>query len=354
MKTPVLCSNYSRLLDLWVGRTVRRELTFAQTRFLRLGLCFLTLAAIGGSLSQPASAGVYLLFPLLLVSFFEGPQLGGRLSFLFLLMLACIGTSPWEMLILVPLFLFAVSLAGITASKYCHLYQHRKRLIKRLELAREVQRTMEPPTSLLLGGVHMQTRMEICQELGGDFVAARRLPDGGALVVVGDVQGKGPQSALTAAYLEGVFHHSCVSGMTSPEEVLKSMHHLLENKDGGRFVTAMCLRSDGDGRHWRIANAGHPLPILFDEVARRVGQTGVVLGIMGVFELGIADVEMNESQRMLILSDGCYEEEEVSESLQALLHPKSSLDEILDWIQDSNLNLHDDRTVVLLQHNSSG
>ena len=128
------------------------------------------------------------------------------------------------------------------------------------------------------------------------------------------------------------------------------MHNLLENKDGGRFVTAMCLRADEDARHWRIANAGHPLPILFDGVARRVGETGVVLGIMGILDLGVADIELSGSQQMLILSDGCYEEEDVSESLHAVLvRPGSGLDDIHNWICALNPELHDDRTVVLLR-----
>ena len=199
MRNPGLWSDCGRLLDLWIGRIVRRELTPGQIRCLRFALLLLTLAAVGAAVSRPSSAVVYLLFPLLLVSFIEGPRLGYALSLLFLAVLGLTRVSSGEMLILGPLFFCAVSLAGVTASKYCHLYQHRKGLIRRLELAREVQCTMEPPASLYLGSVHMQTRMDICHELGGDFVAARSLPDGGALVVVGDVQGKGPQSALTAA-----------------------------------------------------------------------------------------------------------------------------------------------------------
>jgi len=342
-------SEYWQRLDARIGRAVRRELNPRDAQILRSALVLLCLTGMILALVHPTSAAVWLLFPLLVVSLLEGLQVGFLVCPLLLSVFWLGPVSLWDLFLLTGLSFFAVCMAGVTASKYRHLYQHRRRLLRRLEVAREVQRTMEPPPSLLVGPIQMLTSMEVCHELGGDFVGARPLEDGGALVVVGDVQGKGPQSALTAAYLEGVFHHCCLEGVARPEEVLWRMHQLLESKDAGRFVTVMCLRIDKTGRFWRVANAGHPLPIVFGGPAQRVGTTGIVLGLAGIFEVGICDFELTSGQRMLLLSDGCYEEETVSESLHRLLGCKDlCFQDILDWVGQSCLEHSDDRTVVLL------
>jgi serine phosphatase RsbU (regulator of sigma subunit) len=301
-------------------------------------------------LMRPTSAVVCLIFPLLVTSFFEGPALGLALCPIFLLVFSRGPVHTIDVIMLTALCLFAVLIAGITSNKYRQVFAQATRCATRLEVARAVQKSMEPPPCLIVGPLKVLTRMEVCHDLGGDFVGVRMLADGGVLVLVGDVQGKGPQSALTAAYLEGVFHHCCMAGVERPEDILKRMHELLESKDGGRFVTAMCLRFCPRARFVRVANAGHPLPIVVAKQPRMAGKTGLVLGVAGLFELGLADLELDADERLLLMSDGCYEEEGVTASLTLLLQsPGVGMEDILGWLDRNTGEHRDDRTTVLLE-----
>jgi hypothetical protein len=306
------------------------------------GLCLAGLA--------PTSAAAALLFPLLVTSFFRGMRAG--MAFL-PLALAVFWSGPVGLLdltLMAVLCAFCVLISGVTAQKYREIFAHRQGLLQRLQIAREVQRGLEPPACLTIGSLKISTQMEVCNELGGDFVGLSPLEDGGALLVMGDVQGKGPQSALTAAYLQGAFHDCRQSGLTRPEDILERLHVLLANKDEERFVTAICVRASARGDHFEIANAGHPRPVLFGKgQSRMVGESGVVLGLQGVFELGCHQLTLKDGERLLLMSDGCYEEEEVSPSLAALLNDQELvLAQVLGWVNVTAGQLADDRTVVLL------
>lgn len=343
---------YERLDD-WVGRAVRRELAGVKARRLRFALLFFCASGLLMAVWRPQSAPVCLVFPLLLTSFFEGPLAGVLYSPLALAVWAFSqpGLEGIDLGLFLALCMFSIQISGVTAGKYRELFAHRRIILDRLELAREVQRGMEPPAHMQVGGLLMHTSMEVCDALGGDFVAARELPDGGALIVLGDVQGKGPQSALTAACVVGAFDQCCRQGIERPEEILRRLHELLDGPRGGRFVTALCLRCEPCRRRWEIANAGHPRPIVFGPTrVAMFGGSGLVLGLDELFEVAQAQVQLVEGERLLLMSDGCYEEEDVVPGLaEVLREPGVEMREIQRWFARNPVQQVDDRTLVLLE-----
>lgn len=339
---------WNRIDDL-IGQAVRQELPEGGLRALRIVLSAICLLGVLVAWARPASAPVCLLFPLLVTSFFEGTAIG-----LTLLpgMVWIMSRGPVETLdtaLFLALCLFSVLISGVTSHKYREIFTHRQGLLGRLEIAREVQRGLEPPALLSVGPVVLETSMEVSQELGGDFVAVHGAPDGSALLVMGDVQGKGPQSALTAAYLTGVFQQCCSSGVHQPEQILARLHAALEGRDESRFVTALCLRCHPDATV-EIVNAGHPRPVLCSPSgASMVGVGGLVLGLAGMLDLGQAVVRLDSGEKLLLLSDGCYEEEALCASLARLAsRPGLQLSSVLEWVNAQTETERDDRTVVLV------
>ena len=246
-------------------------------------------------------------------------------------------------------------ISGVTSGKYREIFLHRQGLLTRLEIARQVQCGMEPAGLVVQGELTTQTRMEVCHELGGDFVAIFSAPDQGTVLVMGDVQGKGPQSALTAAYLQGVFQECCCHGLLEPEQILTHLHRSLEGRHETRFVTALCLRySSGGGL--QISNAGHPRPILIGMTEpRMVGGAGVVLGLSGIFDLATHTAQLLPGESVLLMSDGCYEEETVSPALANLLRTAGlEFSTLLSWIDANSDQDRDDRTVVFLTRSPDG
>lgn len=350
-------SLYQRLDD-WVGRAVRRELSLGKAQRLRVALLGLCVSGLLVALWRPQSAVVSLTFPLLLTSFFEGPLAGLAYCPVALAIWAFSqpGLQSFDLALFLALCMFSIQISGVTAGKYRELFAHRRLILDRLELAREVQRGMEPPSRMQLDGLTIHTSMEVCDALGGDFVAARKLDDGGAVIVLGDVQGKGPQSALTAACVVGAFDQCCRQGVVQPGEILLRLHQLLDGSHGGRFVTALCLRCQPCHKLWHVANAGHPRPIVFGpERAVMLGASGLVLGLEELFEVSNDQIRLGEGERMLLLSDGYYEEEEVVPALaEVLRRPGVKMAEIQAWFAAHPVQQVDDRTLVVLESAAEG
>jgi len=99
-------------------------------------------------------------------------------------------------------------------------------------------------------------------QVGGDFFQVIGVPNGSALVVVGDVSGKGMPAAMTVSLLVGTFrtlaHYS-----RSPGEILRAMNLRMLGRTNDGFTTCIVLCIDPDGTVTG-ANAGHLQPYLGD------------------------------------------------------------------------------------------
>ena len=67
-----------------------------------------------------------------------------------------------------------------------------------LDAARAIQRSLLPQEMKAIPGYSVALRSTTCYEVGGDYVDIVNLPDGGEIMVVADVAGKGLASAIVA------------------------------------------------------------------------------------------------------------------------------------------------------------
>lgn len=137
------------------------------------------------------------------------------------------------------------------------------------------------------------------RDVGGDFCQAIPQPDGGLLVVTGDVSGKGLEAALVAASMLGAIR---TAGAAGPAELLRRLN---ENFLGGRkagFVACTCALFRPDGRV-RLANAGNPAPYL--DGREITLEPGLPLGI--VSGVAYTEVEVEFTGQLTFLSDGVIE-----------------------------------------------
>jgi serine phosphatase RsbU (regulator of sigma subunit) len=156
--------------------------------------------------------------------------------------------------------------------------------------------------------------------VGGDFYDAIRLPDGGAVLLVGDVQGKGVEAATLTAVARHTLRASAMSGeppatmLTRVNDALRyheAERELVDDDAMVRFITAAVVRMtpEDDGFRAVVAAGGHPHPV----VVRAAGGVEVVKAsgpLLGVFDradcdevtlhLGLADV-------MVLYTDGVVE-----------------------------------------------
>jgi len=146
--------------------------------------------------------------------------------------------------------------------RYARSRRDEERLQSELEAARTVQNVLIPNEFPVIPGFQLEAVYKPASQVGGDFFQVIGVPNGSALVVVGDVSGKGMPAAMTVSLLVGTFrtlaHYS-----RSPGEILRAMNLRMLGRTNGGFTTCIVLCIDPDGTVTG-ANAGHLQPYLGD------------------------------------------------------------------------------------------
>jgi serine phosphatase RsbU (regulator of sigma subunit) len=162
-----------------------------------------------------------------------------------------------------------------------------------LEAARQVQQVILPGEMDVVPGYSVETVYRPAQQVGGDFFQVWPTADGGLLLVLGDVSGKGLSAAMQVAVLVGSLR--TLAQITSdPSAILAEMNTRLLGRTGGGFSTCLAVHLSSDGAGM-LASAGHPAPYL----------NGRELELPGALPLGIAPFQSYESCR-LILEPGSH------------------------------------------------
>ena len=169
--------------------------------------------------------------------------------------------------------------------------------------AREVQRVMVPEDLPQIGGYSIESVYRPAAEVGGDFFQVVPLKSGRALVVIGDVSGKGLRAAMIVSMIVGIL--STVSGYTEePAEILDELNRRLCGRVYEGFVTCLVLRLGDEGRI-AIANAGHLPPFVHGAELRVQESLPLGLSLNQAYEE--AAVQLNRGEALVLLTDGVVE-----------------------------------------------
>jgi hypothetical protein len=172
-----------------------------------------------------------------------------------------------------------------------------------LEQAREVQQFLIPEALPAIPGFALESEYRPAQQVGGDFFQILPVSNGGVLVVIGDVSGKGMPAAMTVSQLVGTVL-TLAQYTTSPREILESMNTRMLARRGGGFTTCLILRADADGTV-TIANAGHLSPYI-NGIEASV-ETSLPLGVSAQSHYPETTVQLSEKTQLTLLTDGVVE-----------------------------------------------
>ncbi len=147
------------------------------------------------------------------------------------------------------------------------------------------------------------------QPTGGDLYGAWTLPEGRVAVLIGDVAGKGVETAALSA-MARFFIEARSWGCTCPAQVLAEANTMLESRlPSDTFVTAFLALLGPEGTHY--ANAGHVPPIVIRAGAgAEAGETvarGLPLGIEESTSYEYRKLEFEPCDLMLAYTDGLVE-----------------------------------------------
>jgi hypothetical protein len=199
--------------------------------------------------------------------------------------------------------LSTLSLAFIMLLRSTTMIRRQTILEGELAAAQEVQRVLVPEQANKVPGFTVESVYEPAQQVGGDFFQIVATDEGGLLVVVGDVAGKGLPAAMLVSVLVGAIR--AASEYTSdPAELLANLNGRLMGRAAGSFSTAVAARIDSNGLV-TIANAGHLSPYLNGAEIELPG--ALPLGIEPKAQYETIHFHMAPGSRLTFYSDGVVE-----------------------------------------------
>ncbi|HUZ19181.1 MAG TPA: SpoIIE family protein phosphatase [Acidimicrobiales bacterium] len=186
--------------------------------------------------------------------------------------------------------------------------RRRERIEQELVVAQLIQQQFLPKSLPDLPGWQVAAFYRPARTVGGDFYDFIELPDGRAMVVVGDVTDKGVPAALVMASTHAMLR-SAAPSLLSPGATLARVNDLLcGDIPAHMFVTCMALVLDPRTGRIDYANAGHDLPYLrtADGVVE-LRATGMPLGLMHSMSYEERSVVLRPGDHLLLHSDGLAE-----------------------------------------------
>jgi sigma-B regulation protein RsbU (phosphoserine phosphatase) len=199
--------------------------------------------------------------------------------------------------------IFLLALLVYLIRRYSLARRQEERLAGEFEAAREVQQVLLPDELDQCPGFHVESTYWPAEQVGGDFFQQIADGQGGMLIVVGDVSGKGLPAAMIVSVLVGAIRAEACHGAL-PADLLASLNDRMMGRSHGGFVTCLAAHLSGDGL-LSIANAGHLPPYVNGD---EIGAPGSLpLGLISAARYDVFTVQLVAGDRLTFVSDGVVE-----------------------------------------------
>lgn len=198
-------------------------------------------------------------------------------------------------------------------------------------------------------------------DIGGDWYDLVRMNGDGAMLVIGDVSGRGVRAASVMANVRFAALAYVREGH-SPPVVLSKLAQMISVEETGHFVTVLCAWLDLEGQKVTFTNAGHLPPLLIEGAEARLLHTtaGPPIGVSSQAEYQPQTVQVSAGATLLAFTDGLVEKrgEVIDSSLDrfsdaALRHAHLSLDDLVSTLVEevTTDGIDDDGAIVGVRWN---
>ncbi len=224
--------------------------------------------------------------------------------------------------------------------------REKQRLANEIEAARAVQQVLVPEAIPTVPGFHTAAVYKPFSEVGGDFFQILSAGNGGVLIVIGDVSGKGMPAAMTVALLVGTFR-TLAHYTHCPGEILAAMNQRMLARSNGGFTTCLVVRVEADGR-LTTANAGHIAPLVNGE--EQAIAVGLPLGLDAGTTYPETSFTLLPGARLTLMTDGVIEARKPSGELFGFERAAAISTEPAEFIASTaqSYGQEDDITVIAL------
>ncbi|MFI9741647.1 SpoIIE family protein phosphatase [Streptomyces sp. NPDC052494] len=235
-----------------------------------------------------------------------------------------------------------LSLAGELASRAALCLDNARLYTQVQEIALTLQRALLP-TALATGPslriAHRYLPGSHLTEVGGDWYDVIDLPGGGVALVVGDVMGHGVPAAAAMGRLR-ITAKALARQNLEPDALLRELDACVQEA-GIELATCLSVHYDPATGRARIANAGHPPPLVREpngSVRIIDNVPGVPLGVGG-FPFGTLEIALQEGDILALYTDGLIESrgKDIDEGIRALCAQLAGATGTLEETADSTL-----------------
>jgi sigma-B regulation protein RsbU (phosphoserine phosphatase) len=207
--------------------------------------------------------------------------------------------------------LFLLGVLAILIYRFTRTLNQEQKYEAEFAAARSVQQLLIPVDRPETPGLIVESEYLPAREVGGDFFQV--IPyksDGSALIVIGDVAGKGLQAAMLVAHIAGVLLNEA-SHSSDPERILSALNSCLcERNHAMATCIALCIARSGSVV---LANAGHLPPYL--NSAELPMESALPLGAIAGMEFPVLRFQLDEGDSLTFMTDGIAEAQDARGNL---------------------------------------
>jgi sigma-B regulation protein RsbU (phosphoserine phosphatase) len=185
----------------------------------------------------------------------------------------------------------------------------KKRLEGQLEVARQVQLQLLPPSDPKLEGYDISAYNFPTEEVSGDYYDWVRIYEDQIGLVIADVSGKGVPAALLMAFLRASIRANTHIGYAPHISMAKVNYLLWESIERNQFVTAFYGVLDASNRTLSYTNAGHNPALMLDAAgnARFIERGGLPLGMFRDTRYHEYYLTIEPREMLVLYTDGVTE-----------------------------------------------
>jgi serine phosphatase RsbU (regulator of sigma subunit) len=240
--------------------------------------------------------------------------------------------------------LFLLSSLIVIFFRFSRVAHDQARSAAEFAAAREIQQQLIPASLPSLPGLHIEAAYVPAEEVAGDFYQVIVQPGSSALIVIGDVSGKGLKAAMTGTLAIGALRTLAVENLY-PAELLRRLNRQMCDANNGGFITCCCVRIEPDGTV-TLANAGH-LPPYSDGQEIDI-PSGLPLGLIPEVEYAEIRFDLPPGRALTLLSDGIVEASDASGQLYGFDRTRAISSQSAEAIADAARAFGQDDDITVL------
>jgi len=206
-----------------------------------------------------------------------------------------------------------IDLLRLTADRVALAVDHARAFKREHRIAETLQRSLLPQTLPSLPGVALGARYLPAaseSEVGGDWYDAIALTGGRALLVLGDVSGKGLSAASALGALRNAIRAYALEGH-GPAEIAARLNDFVLAEPGREHMATLVLAVfDPVGGELTWVNAGHPSPLILSadgDATLLEGGRSVPLGVLPFPGYTVATTALEPGGALVLYTDGLIE-----------------------------------------------